>query len=180
MGMTQRTDVERIPDDLDRFLGSFFRRGGWRSEIKYDPSEDRLYLDITLSGPKLTGDDRFFSLVEYFGRAQDRALRQNDGLPLQCRVYAPDGSDLTTVSHARGSSYLDGDRRGKGMRRRLAWLSFRRRLVVAVLPGAILWAAALVLVVGVLGVPLELAVAVAVVALAVQAAVVYAAFGRRR
>jgi hypothetical protein len=180
MGMTQHTDVERIPDDLDRFLGNFFRRGGWRSEIKYDPAEDRLYLDIRLAGPKLTSDDRFFSLVEYFGRAQDRELRQNNGLPLQCRVFAPDGSDLTTTSHARGSSYLDPDRRGAGMRRRLAWLSFRRRLVAAVLPGAFLWAAALVLVVVVLGVPLALAVIVAVVALAVQAAVLYAAVGRER
>ena len=178
--MTQHTDVERIPDDLDRFLGNFFRRGGWRSEIKYDPAEDRLYLDIKLAGPKLTSDDRFFSLVEYYVRAQDHELRQNNGLPLQCRVFAPDGSDLTTTSHARGSSYLDADRRGKGMRRRLAWLSFRRRLVVAVLPGAFLWAAALVLVVGVLGVPLEIAIAVALVALAVQAAVLSAAGGRRR
>ena len=34
MTVMERPDVEHIPDDLDRFLGSFFNRRGWRSEIK--------------------------------------------------------------------------------------------------------------------------------------------------
>ena len=83
----ERPDVENIPGDLDRFLGNFFNRRGWRSEIKYDPAEDRLYLDVRLASAKLSADDRFFSLVEYFARAQDAVLRQRAGLPLQCRVF---------------------------------------------------------------------------------------------
>ena len=38
----ERPDVESIPGDLDRFLGTFFSRRGWRSEIKYDPDEFRM------------------------------------------------------------------------------------------------------------------------------------------
>ena len=91
----ERPDVESIPGDLDRFLGNFFSRRGWRSEIKYDPDEDRLYLDVRLANARLSGDDRFFSLVEYYARAQDSLLRQRVGLPLQCRVYSADGRDLT-------------------------------------------------------------------------------------
>ena len=136
----ERPDVENIPGDLDRFLGNFFSRRGWRSEIKYDPAEDRLYLDVRLESAKLSADDRFFSLVEYFARAQDSVLRQRAGLPLQCRVYTADGRDLTGTLHARGSSYLDDNARGTGMRRRLLMLSFRRRFVVRVLPGALAWA----------------------------------------
>ena len=34
----ERPDVENIPGDLDRFLGNFFSRRGWSSEIKYDPA----------------------------------------------------------------------------------------------------------------------------------------------
>ena len=133
--MTERPDVENIPGDLDRFLGNFFNRRGWRSEIKYDPAEDRLYLDVRLANAKLSADDRFFSLVEYFARAQDAVLRQRAGLPLQCRVFTADGRDLTGTLHSRGSSYLDDNERGTGMRRRLLALSFRRRFILRVLPG---------------------------------------------
>jgi len=83
--MARRPDVESIPADLDRFLATFFARGGWRSEIKYDPSDDRLYLEVRLESRRLSADDRFLSLVEYFARAQDAVLRQRAGLPLQCR-----------------------------------------------------------------------------------------------
>ena len=79
----ERPDVENIPGDLDRFLGNFFSRRGWRSEIKYDPAEDRLYLDVRLANAKLSADDRFFSLVEYYARAQDNVLRA------ACRPAAP-------------------------------------------------------------------------------------------
>ena len=124
MSIAKRPDVESIPADLDRFLGTFFNRRGWRSEIKFDPAEDRLYLEVRLESHKLSADDRFLSLVEYFARAQDAVLRQQAGLPLQARLYASDGSELTTALHARGSSYLDDDARGSGMRRRLAWNDF--------------------------------------------------------
>jgi len=167
--MAKRPDVESIPADLDRFLGTFFNSRGWRSEIKFDPAEDRLYLEVRLDDLKLSADDRFLSLVEYFARAQNAVLRQQAGLPLQCRLYASDGSELTTVLHTRGSSYLDDDARGSGMRRRLAWLGFRRRFFVRVAPGALLWAAAVVFVVGVMGLRLDVAISLALLAVGVQA-----------
>jgi len=175
----ERPDVESIPGDLDRFLGNFFSRRGWRSEIKYDPAEDRLYLDVRIESAKLSADDRFFSLVEYFTRAQDAVLRQRAGLPLQCRVYTADGRDLSGTLHARGSSYLDEDARGTGMRRRLLMLSFRRRFFFRVLPGALLWAAVFTLLVGVLGLNLGVVLAISLVALAVQGLVLWTTARRR-
>ena len=180
MSVTPRPDVESLPADLDRYLGDFYSSHGWRSEIKYDPAVDRLYLEVRLADVKLSADDRFFSLVEYFARAQDRLLRQRAGLPLQCRLYSADGRELTPVLHTRGSSYLDDDRRGSGMRRRLAWLRFRRRLFDRVLPGAALWALALVFAVRVVGVRLEVAVGIALAALVVQAVVLVSLTERHR
>ena len=180
MQVAQRPDVESIPADLDQFLGTFFNRRGWRSEIKYDPAEDRLYLEVRLASRKLSGDDRFLSLVEYFARAEDALLREQAGLPLQCRLYSTDGSELTATLHTRGSSYLDDDKRGTGMRRKLAWLGFRRRFVGRVAPGAALWAAALLFVTLVIGVPLDITFLLALLALGVQAAVMYVLGGGRR
>ena len=180
MSIAKRPDVESIPADLDRFLGTFFNSRGWRSEIKFDPAENRLYLEVRLESRELSADDRFLSLVEYFARAQDAVLRQRAGLPLQCRLYVSDGSELTTVLHARGSSYLDDDARGSGMRRRLAWLGFRRRFFVRVAPGALLWAAALIFVVGVVGVRLDVAVGIALLALGVQAVALFLLASRSR
>ena len=176
--MAQRPDVEAIPADLDRFLGNFFNSRGWRSEIKYDPSENRLYLEVRLASGRLCGDDRFFSLVEYYSRAQDALLRQRSGIKLQCRLFATDGRELTAELHSRGSSYLDNDRRGSWMRRRLAWLGFRRRFFARVIPAALLWAVALVVVVDVFGLPAGVAIAIACIALLVQAVVV--SLGSRR
>jgi hypothetical protein len=166
-------DVEHIPDDLDRFLGNFFNRRGWRSEIKYDPGENRLYLDVRLAAARLSRDDRFLSLVEYFIRAQDAVLRQHTGMKLQCRLYAADGRELTTMLHTRGSSYLDDDSRGSGMRRRLAWLGVRRRLLGRTLPGMLLWLLTFVLVVGVFGLSLNVALLLSFGALLLQYAVIY-------
>jgi len=177
--MMERPDVESIPGDLDRFLGNFFSRRGWRSEINYDPDEDRLYLDVRLASSRLSGDDRFFSLVEYFSRAQDAVLRQRVGLPLQCRVYAYDGRDLTGTLHARGSSYLDDNARGSGMRRRLLFLSFRRRFIWRVLPGALLWGSVFAVLVGYLGLSFDLVLLVAVLALGVQALLIWTTARRR-
>jgi hypothetical protein len=175
----ERPDVENIPGDLDRFLGNFFNRRGWRSEIKYDPAEDRLYLDVRLANAKLSADDRFFSLVEYFTRAQDAVLRQRAGLPLQCRVFTSDGRDLTGTLHSRGSSYLDDNERGTGMRRRLLFLSFRRRFLARVVPGALLWAAVFAVLVGVVGVGFDVVLMIAIGALAVQAVVLWSLTSRR-
>ena len=168
MSTPTRPDVESIPADLDRFLGTFFDRHGWSSAIKFDPAEDRLYLEVRLESRKLSSDDRFLSLVEYYARAQDAVLRQQTGLPLQCRLFATDGRELTAELHARGSSYLDDDARGSGMRRRLTWLGLRRRLLIRIAPGALLWATALLFVVGVVGLRLDLTVALALLALAAQ------------
>ncbi len=176
----ERPDVDSIPGDLDRFLGNFFSRRGWRSQIVYDPDEDRLYLDVRVVSPRLSADDRFFSLIEYFARAQNALLRQRVGLPLECRLFTTDGRDLTGTLHTRGSSYLDDNARGSGMRRRLLLLSFRRRLVWRVLPGALLWAFAFALLVSVLGLPLDLVLILALGALAVQALVLWSTAGRRR
>ena len=176
----ERPDVENIPSDLDRFLGNFFSRRDWRSELKYDPAEDSLYIDVRLANAKLSADDRFFSLIEYFTRAQDAVLRQRAGLPLRCRLFTADGRDLTGTLHARGSSYLDDNARGTGMRRRLLFLSFRRRFLARVLPGALLWAVVFAVFVGVVGLRLDVILAVAVGALAVQAAVLWSTAARRR
>lgn len=175
----ERPDVESIPGDLDRFLGNFFSRRGWRSEIKYDPDEDRLYLDVRLANTRLSGDDRFFSLVEYYARAQDSLLRQHVGLPLQCRVYSAEGRDLTGTLHSRGSSYLDDNTRGSGMRRRLLLLSFRRRFIWRILPSALLWAFVFAFLVGVLGMSIDLVLIVSFGAIAVQALLIWFAAGRR-
>ena len=146
----------------------------------YDPDEDRLYLDVRVVSPRLSGDDRFYSLVEYFARAQNSVLRQRVGLPLECRLFTADGRDLTGTLHSRGSSYLDDNARGSGMRRRLLLLSFRRRFFWRVLPGALLWAFVFALLVGVLGLPLDLILLVAIGALAVQALVLWSTAGGRR
>lgn len=180
MSVTERPDVESIPGDLDRFLGNFFSRRGWRSEIKYDPAEDRLYLEVRLANARLSADDRFFSLVEYFARSQDQVLRQRVGLPLQCRLYAADGSELTGMLHTRGSSFLDDDARGGGMRRRLLLLSVRRRFIFRVLPGAFLWALVFVVLVGVVGVRADVVLGVSIGALALQAIILWSMAARRR
>jgi hypothetical protein len=166
-------DIERIPTDLDRFLASFFDRRGWSSEIKYDPADNQLYLDVRLASGKLSADDRFLSLVEYFTRVQDAVLRKDSDIKLQCRLYGADGNELTTVLHMRGSSYLDDDRRESGMRRRLAWLSFRRRFLVRTVPGALLWTATYVLVVAVIGVPIDIAIMVSFGALLLQYGILF-------
>lgn len=176
----ERPDVESIPGDLDRFLGNFFSRRGWRSEIKYDPDADRLYLDVRVVSPKLSGDDRFYSLIEYWARAEDSLLRRRAGLPLECRVFAADGRDLTGTLHRRGSPYLDDTTRGDGMRRKLLLLSFRRRFLGRVLPGSMLWALVFTVLVGLVGLPLDLVLLVAIGALAVQALVLWGTAPRRR
>jgi len=166
---TPRPDVERLPADLDRFLGNFFDRGGWQAEIKFDPAENLLFLDVRLGTGRLSEDDRFFSLVEYFARAQRGALRGAGGLSFSCRLYGADGADLTALLHQRGSAYLDDGEQAPVMRRRLAWLGFRRRMVRAVLPSTLLWAGAFAIVTAVIGLPLATTVLLAVGALVVQA-----------
>jgi hypothetical protein len=169
--MTPRPDVERIPGDLDRFLGNFFRRG-WRSEIKFDPAQNLLYLVVHLGDQRLSSDDRFFSLVEYFVRSQSDALHRSRGPRLRCRLISADGRDLTPELHHRGAPYLDDHEHGSRMRRRLTLLGMRRRLLRRLLPDALLWTAAFVFVVLVIGLPLDMAIWLGVAALVVQLTVV--------
>ena len=52
----ERPDVENIPGDLDRFLGNFFSRRGWSSEIKYDPANWNHHGDDYLEVVRKHGD----------------------------------------------------------------------------------------------------------------------------
>lgn len=177
--MRQRTDVERIPVDLDRFLGNFFSRRGWSTEIKFDPGRNLLYLVVHLGDGRLSDDDRFFSLVEYFARTQGAVLRESRGPRLQLQLYNVDGSDLTTLLHSRGAAYLDDGERGSFMRRRLTWLSLRRRMAYRVLPGALLWALALAFVVRVVGLPLETTLLLSIAAVLLQVTLLWLGGVRR-
>ena len=130
------------------------------------------------ANPKLSADDRFFSLVEYFTRAQDAVLRQRAGLPLQCRVYTADGRDLTGTLHSRGSSSWTTTSAAAACAAG-CWSSFRRRFIVRVLPGALLWAVVFTVLVGVLGLRPDVVLAIALGALAVQAVLLWSTARRR-
>jgi hypothetical protein len=176
--MVPRPDVERIPGDLDRFLGGFFSRRGWRSEIKFDPSENLLYLVVRLGDRRLSMDDRFFSLVEHFVRAQSALLQKSRGPSLRCRLIDVDGRDLTRELHDRGSRLLDEGESGSRLRRRITLLRLRRRAVRSLGPNALLWAAAFTFVVAIVGLPFGLAVWLGAAALLVQIAVLALLSGR--
>lgn len=169
--MAPRPDVERMPNDLDRFLRDFFRRG-WRSELKFDPVEDRLYLVVRLADPRLSCDDRFLTLVDYFVRARADALQQSRGPDLLCRLIGADGRDLTASLSGRGARLLADTSRGSEMHQRLTLLGVRRRLARRIVPDALLWAAAFVFVVVVVGLPLDMAVGLGVAAVLTQVLVV--------
>ena len=128
---------------------------------------------MRIANAKLSADDRFFSLIEYYARAQDSVLRERVGLPLQCSVYTAHGTDLTGTLHSRGSSYLDDNERGSGCAAGCLLLSFRRRFPASVLPGALVWAFAFAFLVAVVGVRVDVVIVVALGALAVQAVVLW-------
>jgi hypothetical protein len=169
--MTPRPDVEHMPRDLDRFLHDFFRRG-WRSEIKFDPGEDLLYLVIHLADQRLSSDDRFLTLVDYFVRARSDALRRSRGPRLLCRLIGGDGQDLTPRLAGRGARLLEDVDHTSTMHQRLTFLGLRRRLARRVIPDALLWAAAFVFVVVVVGLPLGMALGLGIAAVLTQVLVV--------
>jgi len=169
--MTPRPDVERMPSDLDRFLHDFFRRG-WRSEIKFDPAQDLLYLVVHLVDPRLSSDDRFLTLVDYFVRSRADALRQSRGPRLLCRLVGADGQDLTSRLGDRGARLLADTGRESAMHQRLTLLGVRRRLRRRLIPDALLWAAAFVFVVVVVGLSLDMAVGLGIAAVLTQVLVV--------
>ena len=78
--------LKTLPEDLDRFLGNFFTKKSWSTQISYDPQERRLFLELRLANGGLSTDDRFCSLVEYFVRAQRDLVRRSTGDALHFRL----------------------------------------------------------------------------------------------
>ena len=168
--MTERADhvVEGLPRDLDRFLRDFFPRQRWQSRVQYDHRARRFFLDVIVGDSGLAGDDRFLSLVAFYGRGQRTLMQQKLGLELQCRLFSDEGADLTPLLRTAETSYLDdGQRNSTG--RRLAWLGFRRRLLRDLLPRTLLWAALVTVLVLVFGFSLSTVLLLCIVALVVQA-----------
>lgn len=170
--------LRTLPEDLDRFLGTFFAKKSWSSHVSYDPQERRLSLELRLADSGLSTDDRFCSLVEYFVRAQRDLVRKSTGDALQFRLYGADGADLTAQLQARGASYLDDGEHGARMRRELAWLGFRRRFWRHLLPGVVLWTVTIALLVDVLHLTIITTVLLCLVATLIQSFTLYLT-GRR-
>ena len=170
--------LNTLPGDLDRFLGTFFAKKSWSTQISYDPQDRRLLLELRLADSGLSSDDRFCSLVEYFVRAQRNLVRQSTGDALHFRFYGADGADLTAQLQARGAPYLDDGEHGAQMRRQLAWLGFRRRFWRHLLPGVALWTVTIALLVGVLRLMMITAVLLCLLAVLIQGFALYLA--RRR
>jgi hypothetical protein len=150
-------------------LRDFFPRKRWQSRVQYDHRARRFFLDVIVRDSGLAGDDRFLALIAFYGRGQRTLMQESLGLELQFRLFSDEGADITSRLRSVETSYLDDDRRGSVMGRRLAWLGFRRRLVRDFLPRTLLWAAVIAgLVVG-LGFSISTAVLLCMVALVLQA-----------
>lgn len=171
--------VEGLPGELDRFLSDFFPRKRWQARVQYDHRAREFFLDVTVRDGTLAGDDRFLSLIAFYGRGQSRVMREQAGLELHCRLFAPDGADLTPRLRTAESIYLDDSERGSLMGRQLAWLGFRHRLLRQFVPRSLLWTG--VIVVLVLGLHLSFTVAVmlCMVSVLVQMALVSLSSRRR-
>jgi len=161
--------VEGLPGDLDRFLRDFFPRKRWQSRVQYDHRARQFFLDVIVRDSGLAGDDRFLSLIAFYGRGQRTFMQESLGLELQCRLFSDQGDDITARLRTVENSYLDDDRRGSLMGRRLAWLGFRRRLVRDVIPKTLIWAAVIAGLVVVVGISITTAVLLCMVALVLQA-----------
>jgi hypothetical protein len=169
--MIERADhvVEGLPHDLDRFLRDFFPRQRWQSRVQYDHRARRFFLDVIVRDSGLAGDDRFLSLIAFYGRGQRTLMQQNLGLELQCRLFSDEGTDLTPRLRTAETSYLDNGARNSAMGRKLAWLSFRRRVLRDFAPRTLLWGAAMAALVLVFGFSVSTALLLCIVALVVQA-----------
>jgi hypothetical protein len=160
--------VEEMPADFDRFVGGFFPRKAWSCRVKYDHRDARLFLEVTLADARLSGDDRFLTLLAFYARSQRRFLRENAGIELQCRLLNEQGADLT--DGVRGAeSRLDDEQTAPALGRRLAWLGFRRRFVRSFLPRTLLWAGVIGVLTYALGFSLTLSVGLCLVATLIQA-----------
>jgi hypothetical protein len=169
--VTERADhvVEGLPRDLDRFLRDFFPRKRWQSRVQYDHRARRFFLDVIVRDSGLAGDDRFLSLIAFYGRGQRTLMQQNLGLELQCRLFSDEGADLTPRLRTAESSYLDNGERNSAMGRKLAWLGFRRRLLRDFAPRTLLWTTVIAGLVLVFHFSLSTALLLCIVALVVQA-----------
>jgi hypothetical protein len=174
--------VEKLPGDLDSFMSDFFPRRKWRTRVQYDHRAHRFFLDITVRDQDLAADDRFLSLLAFYGRGQRRQLRERAGLDLNFRLFSSEGVDLTPLLQSAETRFLDDDARGGVMGRRLAWLSFRQRFLHRVAPRSLLWAVAMIVLVAGFGFTVPVAVGLCFVAVVVQIALtaVIGARGRRR
>jgi len=160
--------VEGLPKELDHFLADFFPRKRWQSRVQYDHMARRFFLDVVLRDAGLAGDDRFLSLIAFYGRGQRRVLREKAGLELDFRLFSADGADLTAQLRSAESTYLHDDERGSTMGRELAWLGFRRRLWRQFVPRSLLWGVVIALLVLGFGISFPLAVVLCMVAVLVQ------------
>ncbi len=170
-GVSERADhvVEGLPRDLDRFLRDFYPHKRWQSRVQYDHRARRFFLDVIVRDSGLAGDDRFLSLVAFYGRGQRTLMQQQLGLELQCRLFSDEGTDLTPRLRTAESSFLDSGERNSAMGRQLAWLGFRRRLLRDFAPRALLWAALITVLVLVFGFAVSTVLLLCIVALVVQA-----------
>jgi hypothetical protein len=160
--------VEGMPADFDRFVGGFFPRKAWSCHVKYDHRDARLFLEVTLADARLSGDDRFLTLIAFYARSQRLFLRENAGIELQCRLLNQQGADLT--DGVRGAeSHLDDEQTGPSLGRRLAWLGFRRRFVRSFLPRTVLWAGVIAVLTYAVGFSLTLSVGLCLIATLLQA-----------
>jgi len=171
VSVTDRADhvVEGLPRDLDRFLRDFFPRKRWQSRVQYDHRARRFFLDVIVRDSGLAGDDRFLSLIAFYGRGQRTLMQQNLGLELQCRLFSDEGTDLTPRLRTAETSYLDDGERNSAMGRKLAWLGFRRRLLRDFGPRTILWAGLIAVLVVVFGFSISTVLLLCVIALVTQA-----------
>jgi hypothetical protein len=168
--------VEELPGELDRFLADFFPRKRWQSRVQYDHRARRFFLDVTVRDGALAGDERFLSLIAFYGRGKRRFLHESAGLDLNCRLFSADGLDLTPQLRTAESAFLDDDERGSIMGRQLAWLGFRQRLARQMIPRSAAW---VVVVVKVIGLSLVSALSLSMGALILQMMLV-AVVARRR
>jgi len=171
--------VEGLPGELDRFLSDFFPRKRWAARVQYDHRAREFFLDVTVRDGELAGDDRFLSLIAFYGRGQRRLLHEQAGLELNCRLFAADGADLTPRLRTAESVYLDDSERGSLMGRQLAWLGFRHRLLRQFVPRSLLWAGVIVLLVAVFHLSFTVAVLLCMVAVLAQMALVSLSTHRR-
>ncbi len=164
----QTNTVEHLPAELDRYLSGFYAHKTWRSSLVYDPLDRRWRLEVRLIDNSLRGDDRFYSLLEYFVRTQRMLVRRASGDSLQCSLIDAAGADITASLRSRGASYLDDEEKGAVMRRRLALLGLRRHLWSNLLPGLLLWTATLALLLGVFHFSFPLTILLCAIGLSVQ------------